>query len=145
MVKRIHTTARGLIINFDELARQNPDVIAVGNASMNARGDHLGEGGKIIRKVSDIPQHLQPNPDAAYNENNPNAVKQVSIKSSIDSFMTSSILGTNPNIEETFTKEELSGEGAKTPQEIIKELAKKDRAVKKESSKSKRKLVDIDE
>ena len=144
MAKKIHRSARGSVINFDELARLNPDIVAIGNANMNAQGDKLGSGGKVIRKVTDIPEHQRPDPNAAYNEDNPNAVKQVSIKSSVDDFMAASSMGMNPDLQTTFTDEELSGEGAKTPQEAMKELAKRSKAVK-ESSKSKRKLVDSDE
>lgn len=147
MAKKIHRSARGSIINFDELARLNPDVVAIGNANLNARGDQLGKGGKVIRKVSDIPEYQRPAPGAAYNEDNPNAVRQVSIKSSVDNFLAAASTGMNSNLEATFTPEELSGEGAKTPQEAMKELAKRNRAAKqdKEKSKSKRKLVDTDE
>ncbi len=147
MAKKVHRSARGSIINFDELARLNPDIVAIGNAHLNARGDQLGKGGKVIRKVSDIPEHQRPTPGAAYNEDNPNAVRQVSIKSSVDDFLAAASTGMNPNLEATFTAEELSGEGAKTPQEAMKELAKRSRAAKqdKEKSKSKRKLVDTDE
>lgn len=147
MAKKIHRSARGTVINFDELARLNPDVIAIGNANLNAHGDQLGKGGKIIRKVSDIPVHQRPDPDAAYNEDNPNAVRQVSIKSSVDDFLAAASTGMNPNLRSTFTDDELSGKGAKTPQEAIKDLAKRNRVPKqdKESSKSKRKLVDTDE
>jgi len=150
MAKKIHRSARGSIINFDELARLNPNVVAIGNANLNARGDQLGKGGKVVRKVSDIPEHQRPIPGAAYNEDNPNAVRQVSIKSSVDDFLAAASTGMNSNLEATFTAEELSGEGAKTPQEAMKELAKRNRAVKetkvtKESPKSKRKLVDTDE
>lgn len=147
MAKRTHRSARGSTINFDELARLNAGVVAIGNANMNARGDKLGKGGKIVREVSDIPEHQRPDPNAAYNQDNPNAVKQVSIKSSVDDFLAAASTGMNSNLEATFTADELSGEGAKTPQEAMRDLAKRNRPVKqnKESSKPKRKLVDTDE
>jgi len=147
MAKKTHRSARGSIINFDELARLNSDVVAIGNANLNAQGDQIGKGGKIIRKVSDIPEHQRPDPNAAYNQDNPNAVKQVSIKSNIDDFLAAASTGMNPDLKSTFTDDELSGEGAKTPQEAVREFAKRSKAVKenKESSKPKRKLVDTDE
>lgn len=147
MAKKTHRSARGAVVNFDELARLNSDVIAIGNANLNAQGDQIGKGGKIIRKVSDIPEHQRPDPNAAYNQDNPNAVKQVSIKSSIDDFLAAASTGMNPDLKSTFTDDELSGEGAKTPQEAVREFAKRSKAVKesKENSKPKRKLVDIDE
>ncbi len=47
MAKRRHTSARGERIDFDLLQHQNKDMIAIGNANMNANGDILGKGGKI--------------------------------------------------------------------------------------------------
>jgi hypothetical protein len=36
-----------------KLVMQNEMTVAVGNVKVNARGDELGPGGKIIRKVED--------------------------------------------------------------------------------------------
>lgn len=43
-----HKSAKGRVVNFDELAHKNATTIAVGNANLNARGDLVGPGGKII-------------------------------------------------------------------------------------------------
>ncbi len=37
-----HKSAKGRIINFDELAHANAKTIAVGNANLTARGDLVG-------------------------------------------------------------------------------------------------------
>jgi hypothetical protein len=66
-VKKPHTTMRGKIIDMDLLRKKNELTPAVGNARVNARGDELGPGGKIIRKREDIIKE--------YYESNPNAVK----------------------------------------------------------------------
>lgn len=52
--KKVHRTANGKIIDMDLLRQQNELVPAVGNARVNARGDELGPGGKIVRKREDI-------------------------------------------------------------------------------------------
>lgn len=44
-----HTTYRGQTIDIDMMKYQNQHDRALGNASMNARGDKLGQGGTIIK------------------------------------------------------------------------------------------------
>lgn len=54
MVKKIYKTMQGKEIDLDALMMQNETVAAVGNIKVNARGDEIGEGGKIIRRKEDI-------------------------------------------------------------------------------------------
>ena len=42
-------SANGKQIDFDRIRLQNEDVIAVGNMRVNARGDELGPGGKVVK------------------------------------------------------------------------------------------------
>ena len=63
--KQIYKTAKGREIDMMKLVRQNELVPAVGNAKVNARGDKLGPGGKIIVKreerqtaANQIPEQL---------------------------------------------------------------------------------------
>ena len=51
---RTYRTMNGRSVDMDKLRSQNELTPAVGNARVNARGDELGEGGKIIRKKEDI-------------------------------------------------------------------------------------------
>jgi hypothetical protein len=41
---------------MEKLRNQNELALAVGNARVNARGDEIGPGGKIIRKREDVMQ-----------------------------------------------------------------------------------------
>jgi len=82
MVKR-HKSAKGDQIDFDLLQLNNKEVVAIGNASMNANGDTLGRGGVIVRKVDDIPKSQLADPNAAYNQQNPKSTKLVSLKSAV--------------------------------------------------------------
>jgi hypothetical protein len=50
---KTYRTMQGKEIDLDKLRIRNEAVLAVGNARMNARGDQLGPGGKIIRKRED--------------------------------------------------------------------------------------------
>jgi hypothetical protein len=52
-VKAQHRSMRGKIVDMDLLRKRNELTPAVGNARVNARGDELGPGGKIIRKADD--------------------------------------------------------------------------------------------
>lgn len=52
--QKTYTTMRGRQIDMEMLRKKNELVPAVGNAKVNARGDELGPGGKIIRKREDI-------------------------------------------------------------------------------------------
>lgn len=44
-----HKSARGKIVDMNRLMSQNELMVAVSNVKINARGDELGPGGKIIR------------------------------------------------------------------------------------------------
>lgn len=52
--KIVHRTMQGKVVDLDQLRQKNEMTMAVGNARMNARGDELGPGGKILRKREDI-------------------------------------------------------------------------------------------
>jgi hypothetical protein len=52
--KIIHRSMQGKEVDVDKLRQRNEMVLAVGNAKVNARGDQIGPGGKIIRKQEDI-------------------------------------------------------------------------------------------
>jgi len=49
-----HRTARGTAIDMDRLRLQNETTIAVGNMKVNARGDQLGPGGKVIKTRAQV-------------------------------------------------------------------------------------------
>jgi hypothetical protein len=57
---------QGREVDMEKLMRQNELMPAVGNMRVNARGDELGPGGKIVKKREDVV--------AEYYEHNPNAV-----------------------------------------------------------------------
>jgi hypothetical protein len=49
-----HKSMRGREVDMDLLRKKNELTPAIGNARVNARGDELGPGGKIVRKREDI-------------------------------------------------------------------------------------------
>lgn len=52
--KVVHRTANGKEFNMDQFRQKNELAPAVGNIKVNARGDELGRGGKIIKKRSEV-------------------------------------------------------------------------------------------
>ena len=61
----VYKTMQGKEIDLEKLMRQHELMPAIGNMKVNARGDELGAGGKIIRKKEDVMND--------YYENNPKA------------------------------------------------------------------------
>lgn len=52
--KKQHRTMRGKQVDMDLLRKRNELTPAVGNAKVNARGDEIGPGGKIIKKREEL-------------------------------------------------------------------------------------------
>ena len=48
--KKVHYSMQGKPVDFEALRTKHEKTIAVGNVKRNARGDTLGEGGKIVKK-----------------------------------------------------------------------------------------------
>lgn len=103
-------TARGRLVDMNKLAQQNKNSIAItgGGHAMNANGDLLGPGGKILKTREEF--------ELAYNENLENATKKVSIKSANiapdpvakpQEKTETPIKKTSPKIEEAVPVEEL--------------------------------------
>ena len=53
---RTYTSVRGKEIDMEKLSLRNEKTPAVGTMRVNARGDELGEGGKIIRTREQVLQ-----------------------------------------------------------------------------------------
>lgn len=82
MTKKIYKTMQGRVIDMETIMAKNETMPAVGNARMNARGDELGAGGKVIKTREDSV--------AAYYEDNPNAIPKEGVKKSEVSKVTQS-------------------------------------------------------
>lgn len=52
--KRQHRSMRGRIVDMEKLRKRNELTPAVGNVRVNARGDELGPGGKIVKRREDV-------------------------------------------------------------------------------------------
>jgi hypothetical protein len=62
--KKTYRTANGTIVDMDLLRQKNELTPAVGNVRVNARGDELGPGGKIVRSREDILKDFYAQADA---------------------------------------------------------------------------------
>jgi len=65
---RTYTSVRGKEIDMEKLSLRHEKTPAVGNMRVNARGDELGEGGKIVRTREQVLQD--------YYAQNPNAMAE---------------------------------------------------------------------
>ena len=65
---RTYTSVRGKEIDMEKLSLRNEKTPAVGNMRVNARGDEIGAGGKIIRTREQVLQD--------YYAQNPNALRE---------------------------------------------------------------------
>ena len=52
--RKVYKSANGKTVDMDLLRQKNELTTAVGNARVNARGDELGPGGKVVRKREDL-------------------------------------------------------------------------------------------
>ena len=68
---KAYRTMRGREVDFEKLNLRNETTPAVGNMRVNARGDELGAGGKIVRTREQIL--------ADYYQNNPRSVDTVGV------------------------------------------------------------------
>lgn len=118
MAKRIYKTMQGKIIDMESLMSNNETMPAVGNARMNARGDELGPGGKIIRTKEElVSEYYEDNPNSIPKEidkknKKSNDIKEVSkkIKETVPTVkeitLTKSSYNTNSNKDNAEEKED---------------------------------------
>lgn len=52
--RQVYRSMQGKEVDMNKLVNQNEMTVAVGNVRVNARGDELGPGGRIIRKREDV-------------------------------------------------------------------------------------------
>ena len=52
--QKVYKTMQGKQVDMDLLWKRNELTPAVGNARVNARGDELGPGGKIVKKREEV-------------------------------------------------------------------------------------------
>jgi hypothetical protein len=68
---KLYRTLQGKEVDMDKLSLKHETAPAVGNVRMNARGDELGPGGKIVKTREEMLKD--------YYEKNPRAIREESI------------------------------------------------------------------
>lgn len=69
MGRKVYRSMQGKQVDMDLLRKRNELTPAVGNARVNARGDLLGPGGKIVKKHEDVvKEYYQQNPQTVADE-----------------------------------------------------------------------------
>ena len=66
---------KGRDVNFHDLKTKNPNLTAIGNVRMNARGDQLGKNGKVVKTREQLAQE--------YHKKVENPVKNVPIAKAV--------------------------------------------------------------
>lgn len=67
--RTIYRSMQGKEVDMSKLALQNETTVAVGNVRVNARGDELGPGGRIIKKREDVlKEYYQDHPQTVPDE-----------------------------------------------------------------------------
>jgi hypothetical protein len=56
IAKKAYKSMQGTEVDMEKLRNQNELALAVGNARVNARGDEIGPGGRIVRKREEVMQ-----------------------------------------------------------------------------------------
>lgn len=76
--RSVYRSMQGKEIDMNKLMNQNEMTVAVGNARINARGDELGPGGKIIKKREDVIKLKQPIPAQTHSRATTNPTNTIS-------------------------------------------------------------------
>jgi hypothetical protein len=53
-MSKIYRSAQGNLVDMEKLRLANEDTIAVGNMKVNARGDQLGPGGRVVKSRNQV-------------------------------------------------------------------------------------------
>jgi hypothetical protein len=64
-------SAKGRSIDIDKVKLANEETVAVGNMRVNARGDQLGAGNKVVASRNQVMDQIYAVEDAPYSPNDP--------------------------------------------------------------------------
>ena len=96
--KRMYRTMQGRLVDIDKLRAANESVTAVGNMNVNARGDVLGPGGKIIKSKNAVMNEYYQTPKGVAQDTPIKKVEQPKLEPKIEQVQTM-----NPTVQEPKT------------------------------------------
>ena len=76
--KRVYRTMQGRMVDIEKLRAANEDVRAIGNMSVNARGDIIDRGGHILKSKAAVMKEYYEAPKGRADDR-PSRAKRVSI------------------------------------------------------------------
>lgn len=83
--KTVYRSMQGKEVDMQKLVMQNEMTIAVGNVKVNARGDELGPGGKIVKKREDVLREAEGGvPDQVSTRSTTNTVNTVNTVKNVE-------------------------------------------------------------
>ena len=63
-----HITSKGVVIDMESVIAAQGDTVAIGNMRVNAKGDLLGPGGKVIKTADERAREHYKNTDSSVDE-----------------------------------------------------------------------------
>ena len=69
--KKLYRTMQGRMVDIDKLRSANESVPAIGNMNVNARGDVIGQGGKIVQTKDQVMKNYYQTPKGAAQDTAP--------------------------------------------------------------------------
>jgi hypothetical protein len=103
MAKNLYNTANGKVLNMDRMRLLNEKTIAVGNMSVNARGDRVAPNGEIIKTRNEIMKERRNlHPVVRYNGHRSNEVAPVGQETGTETTPSSTVQETT-TVQETAT------------------------------------------
>lgn len=68
MTRKVYRSMMGKIVDMDLLTKANELTPAIGNAKMNARGDEIGPGGRIVKRRDEVVAEYYDKPNSVRDE-----------------------------------------------------------------------------
>lgn len=100
--KRLYRTMQGRMIDIDKLRASNETVPAVGNMNVNARGDVIGAGGKIVKPKDQVIKEYYETPKGAA-QDTPIKKPPITKSQPIPQPKVEQVQTMNPTVQETKT------------------------------------------
>lgn len=78
-MSNVYVSAKGQSIDIDKIKLANEQAVAVGNMRVNARGDQIGPGNKVVAGRNQLMDQMYAVEDAPYSPNDPDTFAQMPV------------------------------------------------------------------
>jgi hypothetical protein len=115
--KKLYKTMQGRLVDIEKMRAVNENVQAVGNMNVNARGDILGKGGKVVKTKAEVmKQYYQTPKGKAQDVPNKKAQKPAQVAEPIQQPKVQQVRTINPTQQ---TKDQTTTAGKSTDKKGI--------------------------